>query len=108
MRKLTILFALLTLSVGLWAEGQPLNQEQQAAIDAIYAEVGESSDVNILEIANAAKEEIEDPSNAAKIKDIKDLAIYKIKTVKDINAKIGDRTYKLFYNVVIVNRMTLL
>lgn len=33
MRKLTILFALLTLSVGLWAKGQPLSYDSAKAED---------------------------------------------------------------------------
>ena len=108
MRKLTILFALLTLNVGLWAQAQSLSPEQQDAIAAIDTEVAGSTDADILEVANAAKTDIEKEENVTKIAEIKSLAIYKIWTIRDINNLIGDRTRKLFDNVVIKDGMTLL
>ncbi len=110
-RKLIILFMALTTCSIIPMYGNPQEEIDVAraqAIAAIDTEVGESSDANILDIAEAAKEEINKNLNLTDIANIKDLAIYKIRTVKDINTQIGDRTYQLFYNVVIGDRINLL
>lgn len=111
MKKRIILFLALAACSIIPMYGYPqeeIDDARTAAIEAIESKVGDNTDADILEVVSAAKEEIGKNSNVTQIAEIRDLAIYKIMTIKDINTKIGDRTHKLFYNVVISDKMNLL
>ena len=76
MRKLTILFAFLTLSAGLWAD--ELEDAKADAIQEIELAIDGVTDEYIIGLANTAKTEIIKATDEIVINEIKTLAIAKI------------------------------
>ncbi len=76
MKKLTILFALLTLSVGMWAGD--LEDAKAAANEEIELAIVGVTDEDILAIAENAKQDINEAATEEAINSIKTFALTKI------------------------------